>query len=741
MKPSKSHPDRSRYQGPSHQVLANLDRTLYRLQHRKSLEGQSDDNLLLLSYILRLLGMAGHRLYPHPGSFQDLLEHNDIYNRTVALPEELASSEYQLLILFGAADGRPYLLRRNHRLNQVLAVEGGQVVPLTHGLPALQDRAIEIYPLMPPTLRQPLDVLRFTYSPEIFALVALGAISLVVVAFSLSIPILTNTLVSRVLPETDYRLLLESLVVVSLIITASVTSQYMQGLMTLRLETISDLRLQTALWDRLTKLPLLFIRDYSIGDLNSRVSAIYRIRNLINADSLTSLVAALFSLTFFILMFTYQPQLALWAAGLVIIIYSAIFWLASSAIEIQDTINPIKAEISNFAFHSITGVAQIRTLGSEVFILNRWMGLFTEFANANLRSNALDQSIDLLTDLLGTAGSLLMFTVVIIQVLAFPADFASPSSLASFIAFYAAFIAFCAAVSSATTSLADVFANVASLWKRCEPIIYEPVEPGYSPEALHHDVEGNYSISGLTFHFPGSSQKIFDNISFEVKAGSYTAITGPSGGGKSTLLKLITGLVPATSGEILVDNIPLRLLAIRAYRRQLGIVIQDARLDNGTILDVVRGGRADSEEAVWQALEMACVAEEVHRMPLGLQTQILNGGSNISGGQRQRLALARALLPQPQVLLLDEATSAIDNRSQQAISNTIDGLGITRIAIAHRLSTLRNADQVLVIENATISQRGSFDDLLQQEGYLRRMVALDPAAAPDRRPSSPADHL
>jgi ATP-binding cassette subfamily B protein len=725
MEPSQSPVDRTRYQGPAHEVLADLDRTLYRLQRRKNWEGHSDNNLLLLSYILRLMGMAGHRLYPHPGSFRDLLEHNDIYNRTVALPKDFNSSEYQLLILFDAADDRPYLLRRNHRLNQVLTVEQGQVVPLTQGLPTLQDRAIELYPLMPPTLSQPLDVLRFTYSPEIFALIALGAISLVVVAFSLSIPILTNTLVSRVLPETDYGLLLESLVVVSLIITASVTSQYIQGIMTLRLETISDLRLQTALWDRLTKLPLLFIRSYSIGDLNSRVSAIYRIRNLINADSLTSLLAALFSLTFFVLMFTYQPQLALWAAGLVIVIYGSIFWLARSAVAIQDTINPIMATISNFAFHSVTGVAQIRTLGSEVFILNRWMSLFTQFANANLRSNALDQLIDLLTDLLGTAGSLLMFTVVIIQVLAFPANFSSPSSLANFIAFYAAFIAFCAAVSSATTSLADVFANVASLWKRCEPVIYEPVESGYSPSAIHHEVEGNFSISSLSFHFPGSSQKTFDNISFEIKAGSYSAITGPSGAGKSTLLKLITGLVPPTSGEILVDNVPLRMLAIRAYRRQLGIVIQDARLDNGTILEVVRGGRTDSEAAVWQALEMACVADEVHRMPLGLQTQILNGGSNISGGQRQRLALARALLPQPRVLLLDEATSAIDNISQQAISDTIDNLGITRIAIAHRLSTLRHADQVLVIENGTISQRGSFDELLQQEGYLQRMVALE----------------
>lgn len=726
---SHSNAGERRFTDLSHQVLGDLDRHLYRLQKPRSGEATTDANLLLLSWALRLLGMTQQQLQPCAGSFLDLLEHNDIYSRFVALPRDLRRSDVQLLVLLSEADGEPFLLSRSGRINRLFAVEDGQVVPLTRGLPTLQPQAIEIYPLMPARLHGGLDVLGFTYRSELGAIIALGVMSLVVVGFSLSIPVLTNTLVSRVLPETDYGLLLESLVVVSLIIVASVTSQYVQGMMTLRLETIADLRLQTGLWDRLMKLPLLFIRGYTIGDLNSRVAAIYRIRNLINAGTLTSLLSALFSVTFFILMFSYNAQLAIWSAILVAIVYGTILQIARSAIAVQDTINPIIGRISNFAFHAICGLPQIRTLGNEVFILQRWMGLFTEFADAYLRSNLYDQLIDLLTDLLGTAGSLLLFTVVIIQVLAFPANLTDPSSISSFIAFYAAFIAFCASMSSATTQLADVFANVASLWRRCEPVLYQAVESGYEPQAIRHEVAGHFSLNQVSFQFPGSSQPTFRNLSFSVRSGSYVAITGPSGAGKSTLLKLITGLVLPTSGEILVDNIPLRLLAIRAYRRQLGIVIQDARLENGTILDVVRGGRNETEDQVWHALELACVAEEVRRMPLGLHTQILNGGSNISGGQRQRLALARALLPRPKVLLLDEATSAIDNISQQQIADTIDGLGITRIAIAHRLSTLRNADQVIVIENATISQQGPFNALLEQEGYLSRMVALESRSA------------
>ena len=720
--PSHQHTAR---EAPSHALLTDLDRTLYRIHQRRDRQEHSSENLLLLSKALKLLGMTDHHLDPAPGDMRTLLDHNGIYHRNISLPKDLNNSEYQLLILFRQSDGAPCLLSRSGRSNRILTVQNGAVLPLAHETPPLKPEAIEVYPLLPERLQGGLDVLGFTYRSELGAITALAIISLVVVGFSLAIPVLTNTLVSRVLPETDYGLLLESLVVVTLIIVASVTSQYLQGMMTLRMETLSDLRLQTALWDRFTKLPLLFIRNYSIGDLNSRIGAIYRIRNQINASTLTSLLSAVFSITFFLLMFNYNTRLAFWAAGLVFAVYAVIFQIARSAIEVQDQINPIMAQISNFSFHSICGIPQIRTLGAEAFILDRWMNLFNDFARAYLRSNLLDQLIDLLTDLLSTAGSLLLFTVVIIQVLAFPADFSSPSSIASFIAFYAAFIAFTAAMSSATTALADVFANVTSLWKRCEPVLYQSLESGHSPDAIHHELEGHFSLQELSFQFPGSTQNTFSNLNIEIEAGSYVAITGPSGAGKSTLLKLITGLVPPTSGEILVDRIPLRLLAIRPYRRQLGIVIQDARLDNGSILEVVRAGRNDTEEAVWHALEQACVANEVRRMPLGIHTQIMNGGSNISGGQRQRLALARALLPQPKVLLLDEATSAIDTLSQQKISDTIDHLGITRIAIAHRLSTLRNADRVVVIENATISQQGRFQELLAQDGYLRRMVELE----------------
>ena len=711
--------------GSSHEALRSLDRSLYRLQRRQRSLNTSDAGLLLLGRALRMLGMSSHQLYANPGSFIDLLDHNDIYHRQVRLPPDLRASEIPLLVVFSKHEGEPFLVSSFNRNLQILAVVDGEVLPLKDQLLELQPQAIEIYPHLPAKLNGGLDVMAYTLTSEWVPILALGVMSLVVVGFSLSIPILTSTLVSHVLPQSDYSLLIESLAVVSLIILASVVSQYIQAMLSLRLEIIGDLRLQSALWDRLTKLPLLFIRDFSIGDLCSRVSAVYIIRNLINAGTATTLLSAMLSLTFFLLMFHYSSELAIWAGLFVLVIAFAVLRVAGLSIAAQDIINPVKARIANFAYHSICGIPQTRTLGNEVFILRRWMDFFTEFANLSLRSNFYGQTIALLANLLGTAGSLLIFVVIIVQVLVFPAELTDPSSISSLIAFYTAFITFCAAMSSASTQLAQLIPNVVSIWKRCESVLYQPLESGYEPDALRHPLVGSFSLNNVSFKYPRSSSFTFRDLSFEIHTGSYVAITGPSGGGKSTLLKLITGLMAPTTGEIRVDGIPLRLMALRHYRRQLGIVIQGSRLENGTIGEVVRGGRSESEEAIWQALEMACVAEDVHRMPLGLNTQLLNGGTNISGGQRQRLALARALLPRPKVLLLDEATSAIDTISQQQIADTIDGLGITRIAIAHRLSTLRSADQVIVIENATISQQGTFAELLGQDGYLRRMVQFE----------------
>ena len=167
------------------------------------------------------------------------------------------------------------------------------------------------------------------------------------------------------------------------------------------------------------------------------------------------------------------------------------------------------------------------------------------------------------------------------------------------------------------------------------------------------------------------------------------------------------GFLNPDSGHIFIDNYPLKRLAIRTYRKQIGVVLQNSQLNPGTIYDCVASGLPYSEDEVWSALEAAQIADEVNNMQMKLDTVISQGATNISGGQRQRLAIARAFISNPSILLMDEATSALDNKSQENISDYINRLGITRVTIAHRLSTIREADQIIKIENGAATQISS----------------------------------
>ena len=706
---------------PSQQALQQALSLERQLLFSQPPDDDQQAEIRLLGFCMAKLGRREQHLESLPGgSIAELLNHNDIYHRLIEAPHQPGAMEIPVSIVFEEKQHLPFALYRHRGRSWLYDPRSQAHEPVEPGL-RLAPEAYEVYLSLPAKVPGPLAVARFSFGAEMGAVVALLLTSAVVMLFNLSIPMLTSMLVGKVLPQNDQQLLLQGITVVMLIVVGSVATQFLQNLMLLRLESVADLRLQTAVFDRLMRLPMKFISKYTTGDLASRVSAVSQLRQLIGNGVFSTLLSSLFAISFFVLMFVYDKYLALWASAFTLVGVLCLLWITWRSIQLQLPLMESGAEITNFSLQAVMGMPQIRSAGAEPFLLLRWLREINRYALLQLRVNFYSDAIQQYATLVTPLSSLFLFALVAYRAINSSSTFELNQVVVAFISFNAAFSSFNSSITTAVNLMANVAGRAAVLWQRAEPVMYADIEQGYQPDAIHHELQGKFRLRGIAYEFPGSSEPLFNDLTFNIATGQHTAITGASGCGKTTLVRMLLGFISPQAGELLVDGIPLSQLAIRTYRRQLGVVMQTARLGSGSIYDVICGGVRRSEDEVWQALQQAAMDDEVRAMPMQLETLLSSSGSNISGGQVQRIAIARALITQPKVLIMDEATSALDNRSQQLITQTIEELGITRISIAHRLSTIQKADQIVVLEKNKPAETGSWDQL-KDHGYLAKML-------------------
>jgi ABC-type bacteriocin/lantibiotic exporter with double-glycine peptidase domain len=289
------------------------------------------------------------------------------------------------------------------------------------------------------------------------------------------------------------------------------------------------------------------------------------------------------------------------------------------------------------------------------------------------------------------------------------------------------FITAQAALAIATTTLATTtcassdLINAKVILEKATPALVAIPEGG--SDALDPGiVNGAVTLTDIVFRYGSSSQPVLDGVSIKINPGEQIAIIGPSGCGKTTLLRLLLGLEDPESGVVTIDGQDLAILDRPAFRRQVGSVLQSASLLPGSIRENVNMGRGLTHSEIWRALESASIATEVQAMDLRLDTPVIDGGGSLSGGQRQRILLARALAGNPRMLILDEGTSALDNLTQKSIVEHLDFLRITRIVVAHRLSTVQGADQIIVVDGGKVVQHGTFDELNNAPGFFEKFA-------------------
>ncbi|MGB7249681.1 MAG: ATP-binding cassette domain-containing protein, partial [Phormidesmis sp.] len=347
----------------------------------------------------------------------------------------------------------------------------------------------------------------------------------------------------------------------------------------------------------------------------------------------------------------------------------------------------------------------------------QWAQKYRQQLQLDLSTQKLEDGVNVFNTAMPTLTAIGLFGLATTLV-----DTTSMSGLSSgtFLAFSAAFAIFISGATSLSLTLIEVL-EVIPLWQRSQPILAAQPEVNLQKSDPGR-LTGRICLDRVSFRYREDGPLILEDVTIETHPGEFIALVGPSGSGKSTVLRLLLGFESPHSGTLYYDHQDIAGLDISAVRRQLGVVLQNGRISAGSLFENISGGALITLDDAWRAADMAGFTEDIRSFPMQMHTVISEGGSNLSGGQRQRLMIARALALNPKILLLDEATSALDNRTQAIVSQSLDTLNVTRIVVAHRLSTIRSADRIYVIKAGRVVQQGSFDELAKQPGVFAQLI-------------------
>ena len=478
-----------------------------------------------------------------------------------------------------------------------------------------------------------------------------------------------------------------------------------------RVQTKTTLGVQSAMMMRVMSLPANFFRKYSAGELTSRSSSVGQLCSLILSTFVMGGLSSLASLLYITQIFSFAPALVV--PSLIIILVTVVFSTVSSVVQIKISKQQmeISARESGMTYAMISGVQKIKLSGAEKRFFARWLGIYSDNAEFTYAPPVFIKINGVITTAIGLVSNIVLYYLAV----------KSGIDQSNYFAFTAAYGAVMGAFSS-LAGMALSIGRIKPILEMAEPFLKAEPETADNKEIVTK-LSGGIELNNVYFRYNESSPYVVDNLSLKIKAGEYVAIVGKTGCGKSTLMRILLGFEKPEKGAVYYDGKDITRLDLGSLRRNIGSVIQSGGLFQGDIFSniIISAPHLTLKEA-WEAAEIAGIADDIRAMPMGMQTLISEGQGGISGGQKQRLMIARAIAPKPKILMFDEATSALDNKTQKQVSEALDSMGCTRIVIAHRLSTIRHCDRILVLDKGKIIEQGTFDQLIEQNGYFAELV-------------------
>jgi NHLM bacteriocin system ABC transporter ATP-binding protein len=650
-----------------------------------------------------------------PITLNDILRSSRIRERQVKLEGNWWKKDNGPLLAFKKEGDFPVALipKSSSSYEYISPAENIRLVLTAKEASELATEAHQFYRPFPDIPLNGINLTRFALSGsmrDIFIVILAGLFGGML---TILVPLITGNIFDSVIPQSDYRQLYVYSLVILFSIVAIAFFQLIRSFSMIRIETKIDFVLQSAIWDRLLNLPVPFFRKYQAGELAAKANSIMMLRKILSETVVYSLLGAVFILFNFFVMFYYDLSLSLYIAAFLLIFLLSVFFVGKKIQQRQKKIIELQNNIFGMLIQFLSSISKIRIAGAEANAFLQWADRFSKNKRATYEVRKLLTIITLMATVLPLITILFVFGMISWQI---------PNTLSTgqFMAFFAALTLTVAATLQLGMALVS-FLMVIPLFDSVRPILEAEKENNtLKPEV--QNLSGEIEVSNVSFRYQPDGPLVLKNVSLQISPGEFIAIVGTSGSGKSTLLRLLLGFEVPESGSVYYDRQNLSSFDPTSLRRQVGTVMQQSQLIPGNIASNIIGMTNAAFDDALEAARNVGLEEDINQMPMGMLTVVTDGLSTISGGQRERIMIARAIVNKPRLLFFDEATSSLDNKTQQKVSKSLEKLQATRVVIAHRLSTVMNADRIYLMENGMIEESGTYQELINKAGKFADLV-------------------
>lgn len=568
------------------------------------------------------------------------------------------------------------------------------------------------------TIRSLLKFALVNIKADFITYVLLGIICTLV---GLLIPEMTRIFTDSIIPQAASNQAFQMAMIVLSCTLASSAFSMIRDIAMLRIQIRTTTRLQAAVVNRVINLPVRFFRNYSTGELASRAMSITQIEQAVFGTLISSVMSVLFGVMYFVQLQRYSQNLTKWAIlfCLIPLLISSVFTYINY-LEDKKIID-INGKITGKLLQFVNGINKLNTTFSEKRAFVEWSKLFVKRKKSDIKilkaSNVNSAIMTIVPVCISIA-----FYLIYMNSLKTSMQNGQPPQMTTgvFLAFMSAFGAFQSSIMSlGSTAISTI--NIIPLYQYVKPIMDAIPEVNESKPSVKK-LEGNIEVNHIDYKYEGSQELALSDVSLSVHPGEFVAIVGNSGSGKSTLLRVLLGFEKPERGTVYYDNQDLNSIDVGSVRRRIGVVLQNSSVMQGSIYENICGSANLSQEDAWNAARLAGLDKDIEEMPMGMFTLIPAGGSILSGGQRQRLIIAQALAKKPDIIFFDEATSALDNKTQSIVCESLENLKITRVVVAHRLSTIINADTIYVLQDGKIVESGNYKTLMKNKKFFYQLA-------------------